>query len=165
MSADPADGVSPDQADLDELLEIVQESTAAFLGGRVRRYLDLVNTADDYTLMPPLGGPTVHGEDRSDEAVAALESFFKSGEATFEVDQVYASGDLAVVVGVERQHGHVGDYEPQDWSLRLTLVFRREDGGWRLVHRHADGLVHPITFDHLAVLTRGELGPEASPEG
>jgi ketosteroid isomerase-like protein len=131
----------------------------------MREYLDLVDTTDDYTLMPPTGGPTVHGEDRSDEAVAALESFFTSGEATFEVDQVYASGDMAVVVGVERQRGHVGDYEPQDWSLRLTLVFRRDSGRWRLVHRHADALVHPITFDHLAVLARGELGPSEGEPG
>ncbi|HEX4982085.1 MAG TPA: nuclear transport factor 2 family protein, partial [Ilumatobacteraceae bacterium] len=65
------------------------------------------------------------------------------------------SGDLAVLVMVERQHGKVGHLPPQDWSLRVTLAFRRERGVWRLVHRHADPLVHPITFDQLAVLARG----------
>jgi hypothetical protein len=60
-----------------------------------------------------------------------------------------------VLVVVERQHGLVGPYPPQDWSLRVTLVFRREESVWRLVHRHADPLVHPITFDRLAELARG----------
>jgi len=39
------------------------------------------------------------------------------------------------------------------------MAFRREESGWRLAHRHADALVHPITFGHLAELARGEHGP------
>jgi hypothetical protein len=52
-------------------------------------------------------------------------------------------------------NGEVGDYPAQEWSLRVTLVFRREGPEWRLAHRHADALVHPITFDQLAELARG----------
>jgi len=29
---------------------------------------------------------------------------------------------------------------PVAWSNRVTHVFRREDGEWRLVHRHANRL-------------------------
>ena len=70
--------------------------------------------------------------------------------------QTIASGDLAVLVAIERQHGEAGGLPDQDLSLRVTLVFRREDAGWRLVHRHADPLVHGITFAQLAALARGE---------
>jgi ketosteroid isomerase-like protein len=49
----------------------------------------------------------------------------------------------------------VGPDPGPDWSLRVTLVFRREGATWRLVHRHADPLVHPITFDRVAELARG----------
>jgi ketosteroid isomerase-like protein len=105
--------------------------------------------------MSPTGGPTIHGFDGSDDRVAEMASFFKAGHAELDIQQTYASGDLAVLVAVERQHGEVGDYPAQDWSLRVTLVFRREESGWRLAHRHADALVHPITFDTLAELARG----------
>lgn len=128
--------------------------------GDVRRYLALVNEAPDYTLMPQTGGPTRHGFDPSPANVEALETFFTGGgDGDFELEQHYGSGDLAVLVGVERQHGVVGGLPEQDWSLRVTLVFRREDSDWRLVHRHADALVHPITMEQLSALARGAVEP------
>jgi ketosteroid isomerase-like protein len=145
-------------ADLDELVEIMRVAASAYIGGNIRRYFDLMQHADDFTLMDPFGGETARETMPSDERIAALEELFKGGECTLEVVQAYASGNLAVLVAVEHQHGEVGDYPAQDWSLRVTLAFRREGSVWRLVHRHADALVHPITFDRLAELARGASG-------
>jgi ketosteroid isomerase-like protein len=142
-------------ADLDELVGIVAEATSAFIGGDMRRYFSLIRHTDDYTLMPPTGGDTTGTFEVTDEVIEQMEQWFTSGEGTLEVVQTYASGDLAVIVAVERQHGVVGYHPAQDWSLRVTLVFRREGGEWRLVHRHADALVHPISQDQLAILARG----------
>ena len=144
-------------ADLAELVERVREATSALIGGDVRRYFDLVDHADDFTLMAPFGGETRRGSER--DSIAELEAFFRGGEATLEVVETYASGDLAVLVVVEHQSGVVGDRPAQDWSLRVTLVFRREGSRWRLVHRHADALVHGISFDRLAALARGDDSP------
>jgi hypothetical protein len=57
---------------------------------------------------------------------------------------------------VERQRGVVGGLPEQDWSLRVTLVFRREADDWLSVHRHADPLVNPIGPQQLAALARGD---------
>ena len=121
----------------------------------MRRYFSLMKHADDFTLMPPTGGETTHGSNVSDAEMDEMQRFFKRGEANLEVIETYASGDLVVLVAVERQHGEIGEYPPQDLSLRVTLVFRREGSVWRLAHRHADALVHPISLDHLAELARG----------
>jgi ketosteroid isomerase-like protein len=146
--------------DFAKLLDRVREATGALMQGDVRRYFALVNEAPDFTLMPPTGGPTRHGVDSSPGGIEALEKFFAgAGDGDFELDQQYASGDLAVLVGVERQHGTVGGLPDQDWSLRVTLVFRRENSDWRLVHRHADALVHEITMEQLALLARGPGEP------
>ena len=146
--------------DLDELVERVREATEALMQGDVRRYFALVNQAPDYTLMPPTGGPTRHGPDSSPESLVALEEFFAGGgDADLELEQSYVSSDLVVLVGVERQHGVIGGLPAQDWSLRVTLVFRREGSDWRLVHRHADALVQPISMEQLASLARGSAKP------
>jgi len=144
-------------ASLDELVATVREAASAYIGGDARRYFDLVRTTEGSTLMSPFGGDTVRddGAPVTEARIAELEAFFQGGECTLEVVDAMTSGDLAVLVLVEHQHGTVGPARPQDWSLRVTLVFRMVDGGWRLAHRHADALVHPITFDQLAALARG----------
>ena len=149
-----------DDEEFGKLVDRVREATRALMQGEVRHYFALVHQAPDYTLMPPTGGPTRHGFDPSPANVEAVEKFFSGGgDGDFELEQQYRSGDLAVLVGVERQHGPVGGLPDQDWSLRVTLVFRREDSAWRLVHRHADALVHEITMEQLSLLARGLVEP------
>jgi len=149
----PRDVTDPDVRDL---IRLVEEATSVFIRGDMRRYVELVPRADDYTLMAPSGGEPRRGFDGSDDALDALEQFFRRGEAELDVFETYASGDLAVLVAIERQHGEVGGLSDQDWSLRVTQVFRREGSEWRLVHRHADPLVHEISHEHVGALARGE---------
>jgi ketosteroid isomerase-like protein len=80
----------------------------------------------------------------------------QGGEARFDLVQAYTSGDIAVLVAVEREHGRIGGLPDQDLSLRVTLVFRCEGGTWRLAHRHADPLLHPIGLDQFARLAAGD---------
>jgi ketosteroid isomerase-like protein len=143
------------EIDLTELIQRMDEAAGALIKGDIDHYVSLVDHADDYTLMGPTGGETVRGFDDSEDRLAQFRSFFTAGEATLEVAQTYASGDLAVIVAVERQHGEVGGTPDQDWSLRVTLVLRRVGDHWQLVHRHADPLVHEISWTHLADLARG----------
>jgi ketosteroid isomerase-like protein len=57
----------------------------------------------------------------------------------FELVAAGASGDLAYTVGFEHKTV-VADGEPVSNTLRVTHVYRREGGEWRIVHRHGD---HP----------------------
>ena len=141
-------------ADVAELVGRTAEAASAYIRGDIRKYLTLIKHGDDYTLMPPYGGEPRRGFD-AEEALEATPKMFRGGEADLELVQSHASGDMAVLVAIERQHGEVGGMPDQDWSLRVTLVFRREGPGWRLVHRHADPLVHAISMEHMAALARG----------
>ena len=141
-------------ADVAELVVRTAEAASAYIRGDIRKYLTLIKHGDDYTLMPPYGGEPRRGFD-AEEALEATPKMFRGGEADLELVQSHASGDMAVLVAIERQHGEVGGMPDQDWSLRVTLVFWREGPGWRLVHRHADPLVHTISMEHMAVLARG----------
>jgi ketosteroid isomerase-like protein len=101
-----------------------------------------------------LGGAPDRYDDRA-ESVKASASYFKAGEATLELLQAHAWGDTVVLLMLERQHGQVGGLPDQDWSLRVTQVYRRNDSDWQLVHRHADPLVHAINLEQAAALARG----------
>jgi ketosteroid isomerase-like protein len=141
-----------------ELIRRTTEAASALIRGDMRGYLTRIRHADDYTLMAPSGGEPRRGFDASDQALDAMARYFQGGEAELQVFQTYASGDLVVLVAIERQHGEVGGLPDQDWSLRVTLVFRREGSEWRLVHRHADPLVHGIGQEQLAAIARGDAG-------
>jgi ketosteroid isomerase-like protein len=68
-----------------------------------------------------------------------LASRFSNCESfEYEVLAAGVSGDLAYIAGVEHTTAAVGDAAPQPYALRVTTVFRREHGEWRVVHRHAD---------------------------
>jgi ketosteroid isomerase-like protein len=54
----------------------------------------------------------------------------------FELLAAGASGDLAYTVGFE--HKTVIDGMTVTYTLRVTHVYRREDGVWKTVHRHGD---------------------------
>jgi ketosteroid isomerase-like protein len=141
-------------ADVAELVARMDDAAKAFIRGDIDHYLSLFDHPDDYTLMSPTGGETVRGFEDTAERRDSIRTFFTAGEATLEVAETYTSGNLVVIVGVERQHGVVGGVE-QDWSLRVTLVLRRVGDRWQLVHRHADALTHEVPMSHVAELARG----------
>ena len=142
--------------DIANLARRTADANVALVRGDIDRYLMLIKHAKDYTLMAPFAGAPTRGFDMSSEHRAAMAQFFKSGTFDQEVIASYASGDLVVLVTIERVRAQVGGLPEQDWSLRVTQVFRREKAEWQLVHRHADPLVNSISLDRAAALARGD---------
>jgi ketosteroid isomerase-like protein len=96
---------------------------------------------DDVTLGNPFG-PFAHGWTQVVATMERAAAKHKDGEALgFETISRYETSDLAYTVEIERYRARIAGKEPADVALRCTSIFRREDGAWKLVHRHAD----PIT--------------------
>ena len=142
--------------DVANLTRRTAEANAALVRGDIDGYLALIEHAKDYTLMAPFGGATTRGFDTSSEHRAAVARLFKSGTFDQEVVATYNSDGLVVLVTIERVRGEVGGLPEQDWSLRVTQVFRRDGAEWQLVHRHADPLVKGISLEQAAALARGD---------
>ena len=68
--------------------------------------------------------------------VASWFSDVRSYEWDLLVSEV--SGDLAYTVAIERYTASSNGRPPAPTELRVTDVYRREDGQLRAVHRHAD---------------------------
>lgn len=65
---------------------------------------------------------------------------FKAGSTGhFEVLQSGASGDVGYWTGLQKASVMMeGRDDPIPMVLRVTELFRRENGAWMLIHRHAD---------------------------
>lgn len=139
--------------ELAELLRRTEEAASAWMRGDMATYLALIHHAPGFTLAAPFGGPPSRHEDRHAE-LETFAGYFRNGEATLEHVETHTWGDTLVVVMIERQHGEVGELPDQDWSLRVTQVYRRDGADWLLVHRHADPLVATIDLAALSAFTR-----------
>jgi ketosteroid isomerase-like protein len=79
-----------------------------------------------------------HGQRELEELFSALgESFSDCSSYRFELLSFDVAGDMAYTEGLEHTSASV-DGQPRTYTLRATQVYRREDGQWRVVHRHAD---------------------------
>jgi ketosteroid isomerase-like protein len=66
-------------------------------------------------------------------------AFRPEGTTQLDVLQKTATDELAFWTGYQLARVRFGAMpEPQDLKIRVTEIFRRIDGAWKLVHRHAD---------------------------
>ncbi len=64
--------------------------------------------------------------------------FSNLSEYNFELVTAGVSGDLAYTAGYERYSVSIDGGPVQPHTLRVTHVYRREGGEWKIVHRHGD---------------------------
>ena len=83
-----------------------------------------------------LGGVGTEDVTKTFRLVASWFSDLRSYEWELLVSNV--SGDLAYTVAIERYTASREGRPPAPTELRATHVYRRENGHWKAVHRHAD---------------------------
>ncbi len=130
--------------DLDSAIEQSHAALGAILNRDPSIYQALYSDAEDVTLGNPFG-PYARGRQRVEATLAGAASHYRDGEVTgVELIANYLSDDLACIVEVERGRAKVGGGdELVQVAIRVTSVFRLEEGAWKLVHRHADPITTP----------------------
>ncbi|MFD9355114.1 nuclear transport factor 2 family protein [Streptomyces sp. NPDC060031] len=79
-----------------------------------------------------------NGQQELDALFAALgRSFSDCTSYAVELQAYDVLGDMAYTAGLEHTSTSV-DGQPRTYTLRATQVYRREDGEWRVAHRHGD---------------------------
>jgi ketosteroid isomerase-like protein len=62
----------------------------------------------------------------------------------YETIEKQVTPEFAYIVRVERGRAKVGGSEDiTPITLRVTMIFRPEEGEWKIVHRHADPITTP----------------------
>ena len=128
--------------DVDQLTEQYQLGLEEFMKGNPEPVKELFSHRDDVTLANPLG-PPARGWDQVAATIERASSFMRDGEDLHcETVAKYVTPELAYTVWIERVKAKVGGREDiTQTALRVTMIFRPEEGAWKVVHRHAD----PIT--------------------
>ncbi len=130
--------------DLDEGVKQCQFALREFAKGNPEPMQRMFSHQEDVCLANPLG-PAVRGWEQVAERLERAASQLRDGEVVaFENVAKYVTPELAYFVWVERVKAKVGGREDSvPFALRVTMVFRPEDGTWKVVHRHADPITTP----------------------
>lgn len=137
-------------SDLDEFRERYRRSLEAFIKGDAEPQKSLWSRSDDVTLANPLG-PPAKGLKQVMQAMQSAVATVRDGEGlTYDVISSYETSDLAYDVSLQGGRMKLGDSpEMVPVTLRVTSIFRREEDGWKLVHRHADPISQGRSIESL----------------
>ncbi len=130
------------QSDFDQVVKMYNDSLRAFFKGDPEPVLKIYSDKDDISLAPPFG-PFVLGRKLvADTARVNAKKYREGMDTNFENLTNYITSHLAFIVQIERTKAKVGGKEEfSNVALRVTSIFRREEGNWKLVHRHADPIM------------------------
>jgi ketosteroid isomerase-like protein len=130
--------------DLDRVIEQYHLALDEIMKGSAEGYKRVYSRRDDVTLANPFG-PPARGWDEVAKTLERAASHYRDGEATgFENVAKYTTPALAYTVEMERMQAKVeGREDITPITVRVTTIFRHEEGEWKVVHRHADPITTP----------------------
>jgi ketosteroid isomerase-like protein len=126
-------------ADFEAFMKQREGAAAAYVCGDPSPLDAIVSGDGAATFFHPRGPSVVGAAEVRARYDHDASSFEPGGTTHFEVLQSGASGDLGFWTGFQVAEVRLrGRDALVPMRLRVTEVFRRTEGGWKLVHRHAD---------------------------
>ena len=129
-----------DAAEFREFIERCHDALRQHTSGNPRPYLDLWSHADDVSVMGGVGGHQVGIDEVSALLTAAAKTL---NYETWSAENLVTgfSHTFGFTVELERLTRHIHG-ETEEMRLRATSIYRREDGAWKVIHRHGDSLMN-----------------------
>jgi ketosteroid isomerase-like protein len=125
--------------DLDQVIELCQQALDQFVKGNPEPMQEMFSRRDDVSLANPFG-PPAHGREQVAATMdRAASNLREGGMVAFDYVAKHVTPELAFTVWLERQKAKVGgrqDVTP--FTLRVTTIFRPEEGTRKVVHLYAD---------------------------
>jgi ketosteroid isomerase-like protein len=125
----------------DQAVERYHAALAEFVTGDPGPATQLFSQREDVVLCNPFR-PFARGPRELAETTERAASHFADGEIEFERVTDFTTAELGYTVEKERFRATI-DGKEGSGALRVTTVFRLEDDGWRIAHRHADPITTP----------------------
>jgi ketosteroid isomerase-like protein len=128
------------RSDLERFIDRYHSALEAFfLAGDAEPVKRLFSRRERATLANPFGAPARGWAEIEPTIDRAVANYRDAADLSFDHIAEDASDDLAYIFEIERVRARVGGSdELASVALRVTTVMRREEGEWRIDHRHAD---------------------------
>jgi hypothetical protein len=130
--------------DFERFLQRYEAANSAFLNGDPEQWLSIAAEGDPVSIFGGFGGLGEAGVSTVHKRYLLAATAFRPNGARVDCEYLVKDvrGDLAYTVAIERsQVLYAGQAEPQQQTLRVTMIFRWESDAWKIVHRHADTMV------------------------
>ena len=129
--------------DFDEAKKEYNKAMSDFFKGNAEPINSIYSKCDEISLAQ-LSGSFILGRNLVTETASCNAMKYREGETTFETLAKYVTPDFAYIIQVERTNAKIGGSNKfLSLALRVTSIFRREEGIWKLLHRHVDSYVVP----------------------
>jgi ketosteroid isomerase-like protein len=122
-----------------------EEAQTRFINGDPTLWKQNASQGDDATILGAFGGYGEKGWKAVGSRYDWASSQYKDSDAKIKVEylNIGDSGDLGFTVAIEREERvRLGNQQDSTQrALRVTQIFRKEGGTWKLLHRHGDPLL------------------------
>jgi ketosteroid isomerase-like protein len=138
-SSDVGKAETPLSQEFQAMLAKVDAAQLELQNGQPAAFKALWSHADDVTLSGGFGGTIEKGWESISRRLDWVGAQFSQGTNTRERIVANANGDLGYIVQIEHLRFRVPSQAKESTrDYRVTMIFRREAEGWRIVHRQAD---------------------------
>jgi ketosteroid isomerase-like protein len=124
-------------------VEEVREASKKFYAGLNRMangesntFADVWSQSESATTMHPIGGREV-GWKEVENSFNQVANVASEGKVELKDQLIRLLGDVAFEVGTEKAQFKVAGMEVKG-ELRVTNIYRKENGSWKMVHHHTD---------------------------
>ena len=113
------------------------EALNRMLNGDLEPMMEVWSHGSDVATMHPLGGRETGWEEVRANWEQVAQGFSDGQVSLEDLVVVPLSEDVAYTLGTEHGQATLGEESVSiDW--RVTNIYRREGGGWKMVHHHTD---------------------------
>ena len=126
------------QEDFTKAIEEIKAAAVKFATGNYTTFKAFWSHAEDVTIFGGWGA-WERGWEQVGPRIDWAAARYRGGHTEIEVISLGTSGSLGYTIWIEKGDALMEGFDEfRPIYLRVTQLYRQEEGGWKVIHRHAD---------------------------
>jgi ketosteroid isomerase-like protein len=125
--------------DFQDFLETRKQAALGYVNGDYEPLSRIVATKSPASFFSPMGDVVEGAEKVAARYEKDANSFDEGSTSELDIVSSGSDGDFGYWVGYQKAKVHMkGKPDAVPMKIRITELFRKEHGDWKMIHRHAD---------------------------